>query len=87
MTERRKRIGVSEIGEALSLLRRLAIAVDPAPRRSIARHLEIARCYGPPAYDAASLELAERLNVAWYTADERLSRASRDREIPTTYVA
>lgn len=86
VAQRRKRIDAGAIDEGLKLLAELDLVVDPAPGRSIGRYRDIALQHALSAYDAAYVELAMRTRFAFFTADERLATAARDRNVTTVFV-
>ena len=75
VNERRGRLAESETAEFLEELARLRIAMDDAPDgRTL---LALARRYRLTAYDAAYLELAQRVEAPLATLDIELVRAAR----------
>ena len=86
VAERRERLKPSDVDEGIALLRTLDLTVEPAPTRSIGRHLEIARSGKLSSYDSAYLELAQRTGETLYTADARLAQAARDRAVRAVVV-
>ena len=72
--ERRGRIAPADTETALSMLERLRIRFDHAPRSGEVLHL--ARAYGLTACDAVYLELALRERRPLATLDRELARAA-----------
>jgi predicted nucleic acid-binding protein len=76
--EKRGRLNLSDVAEAIALLSRLHVAVDdettPRAWREI---LNLARTESLTAYDASYLELAIRRGLALATKDRSLARAAR----------
>ena len=74
---RRKRLDEASADRALELLQQLTMPVhdhqDPLWQR---RMLSLARRFGLSAYDAAYLELADRLQCPLLTADHQIRKAS-----------
>jgi len=78
VARRRERLDEAASAEALELLARLPLTVDPAEPRSVARSIEGVACsHQLSAYDAAYLELALRLGAGLASLDSRLCDASR----------
>ena len=74
--ERRGRIAPADTETALSMLKRLRIRLDHAPRdREV---LRLARAHGLTAYDAVYLELALRERRPLATLDRELARAAQE---------
>lgn len=75
---RAKRIAARSVRETLALLGALPLQVDDATAdAALARTAEVAMRYGLTTYDAAYLELAERLALPLATRDRALGRAAR----------
>ena len=74
--ERRGRIAPADTETALSMLKRLRIRLDHAPRGG--EVLRLARAYGLTAYDAVYLELALRERRPLATLDRELARAAEE---------
>jgi len=75
VNERRKRLDASEVTTFLRDITRLGISLDHAPKEGEA--LRLARTHRLSVYDAAYLELAQRLGIALATLDAELIRAAR----------
>jgi predicted nucleic acid-binding protein len=76
--ERRKRLSSTETTEVLQLLSKLPIEVDERSGFPFAANvLTLARRHGLSAYDAAYLELAQRLALPIATLDRRLQTAAK----------
>ena len=80
VNERRKRIAEIETARFLKTLARLPIHVDPAPDE--ATLLGLARKHKLTVYDAAYLELAQRLGLPLATLDKGLAAAARAEALP-----
>jgi predicted nucleic acid-binding protein len=77
--EKRQRIDAPAIEAFLTILRDLRIETDHAQEVDrISRLIVTARRHGLTAYDAAYLELAERLGAMLATHDKALQRAAGD---------
>lgn len=75
VNERRGRLDEAQTSRALMLLGSLPIVVDRSPDE--ASILVLARRHRLTVYDAAYLELAQRLNGALATLDKALATAAR----------
>jgi predicted nucleic acid-binding protein len=75
INERRGRIDSSKTSRALALLAGLPIRLDHQADEAVV--LELARQQRLTAYDAAYLELAQRLDLPLATLDDALIRAAR----------
>jgi predicted nucleic acid-binding protein len=76
--ERRGRLPAAVSAEALGLLRRLPIEADDRSGFPLAANLlALARAYRLSAYDAAYLEVAQRLSLPLATFDEDLQAAAK----------
>jgi predicted nucleic acid-binding protein len=76
--ERRGRLTLSDVGEAIALLSRLRVAVDDeTTARAWREILGLARAERLTAYDASYLELAIRRGLPLATKDRALARAAR----------
>jgi len=64
-------LGADPVGQAVSHLLGVQVRLDPPTPESIAQAVAVAFRTGVTVYDAAYLALAERLDCALYTADER----------------
>lgn len=80
MAERRKRIAAARTTAFLSDLALLPFAVDDLPRE--ASVLDLARRRSLTVYDAAYLELAQRIDAPLATLDQALIAAARKEGIP-----
>jgi predicted nucleic acid-binding protein len=67
---RRKRIEFEKILIYLDIIDEMPIDVDPPDRSVILQLPHLAQTYGLTGYDAASLELAKRLDIPLATADK-----------------
>ncbi|MDG3442517.1 type II toxin-antitoxin system VapC family toxin [Nitrospirillum amazonense] len=74
VNERRRRLDEMQTARALALLAQLPIRVDNSPDSAIV--MRLARQHRLTAYDAAYLELAQRLAVPLATLDDALVRAA-----------
>jgi predicted nucleic acid-binding protein len=76
--ERRGRLTLSEVGEAIGLMSELHISIDDdTAGRAWREIIGTARADGLTVYDAAYLELAVRRGVPLATKDVELARAAR----------
>jgi predicted nucleic acid-binding protein len=78
-----ERVGrVDPIGTAAFCadLEALSIRIDRAPQSDVV--LALARTHRLTIYDAAYLELADRIGVPLATLDQQLARAARARSVP-----
>jgi predicted nucleic acid-binding protein len=80
MAERYRRLQVDDIGRAWDALRNLRINIDP--RLEEGRCLMLARLHSLSFYDAAYVELAQRLGCALATRDRAMARAALAEQIP-----
>lgn len=80
VNERRGRITPANTERFLGELAILPIVVDPAPNESTV--LALARRHGLTVYDAAYLELAQRLAVPLATLDRALIQAATQVKVP-----
>ena len=78
--ERRGRITLEQTTQALQMLARLPIRIDPLPVYD--ELLSLARLHCLTVYDAAYLALAVRENCALATLDQALVRAAAGSSIP-----
>ena len=76
VSERRKRLKLEDSSEFLAILATYPIEIDPQVQQD--RALLSARSHGLSVYDAAYLELAQRLAFPLATFDKQLSRAARE---------
>ena len=77
MAERRGRLSVAGLTRSVSLLQRLAVAIDPeGSDRAFRELLDLARSERLTVYDAAYLELALRLGLPLASKDARLRTAA-----------
>jgi predicted nucleic acid-binding protein len=78
MAERRKRLTLSDVTEALSLLGALPITTDTeTAAKARSETVALARQYGLTVYDAAYLELAMRRGASLATNDLELAKAAK----------
>ena len=76
--EKRGRLTMAEVAEAITLVSRLRVTVDDeTASRAWREILSTARTEGLTAYDAAYLELAVRRGLALATVDRALARAAK----------
>ncbi len=87
VAERRSRIDASELVEALNLIKRLNITVEPFHVGTMGKHLDVARRFRLTSYDAAYALIALRRGLALATADKYLGEAARKLEIETLLIA
>ena len=77
LAERAGRISPEDVNVALATARQGFFTVDPVgPSVRFGAEIAIARVCGLSAYDAAYLELAQRLNLPLMTLDHRLEEAA-----------
>lgn len=77
MTERRNRISSDTARALTSEFNQLPITVDPPPHADVRHRIqELAMRHGLTAYDAAYLELAERIGAELITLDRDLLKLS-----------
>ena len=82
---RRKTLSESQADAGLELLNALEIRIEEDPSEIINRRLyRLARQFALSAYDAAYLELADRLHVPLLTRDHDLLAAAKQRQLPVT---
>lgn len=74
--ERRKILSATLVDEIIKNAARLVTRID-APPASVASLLAIARTHGLSTYDAAYLELAQRLRIPLAARDSALAAAAR----------
>lgn len=80
---RRGRIGVAYRDASLADLQSLAIAIDPGTNRQAwSATLRLCDRFGLTPYDAAYLELAQRLQLPLATLDTALARAACAENVP-----
>jgi predicted nucleic acid-binding protein len=80
MGERRGRLGERDTARFLRDISRLALRLDRLPDE--ASVLALARRHRLTVYDAAYLELAQRMGVALATLDTQLAEAARAEQVP-----
>jgi predicted nucleic acid-binding protein len=80
VNERRKRLTESQTTIFLRALARLPVRIDHAPAEAAV--LALARRHGLTVYDAAYLELAQRLGLPLATLDTDLVQAAHAEAIP-----
>jgi predicted nucleic acid-binding protein len=77
MAERRGRLSVAGLTRSVTLLQRLAVALDPeGSDRAFRELLDLARSERLSMYDAAYLELALRLGLPLASKDAKLRNAA-----------
>ena len=77
MAERRGRLSVAGLTRSVSVLQRLAVAIDPeGSDRAFREVLDLARSERLTVYDAAYLELALRLGLPLASKDAKLRKAA-----------
>lgn len=78
LAERRRRIKQGEAARLQSLMLALPIQTDDAPSRTVLHRItRIATDHGLSAYDAAYVELAERMGARLKTLDSEILRLAR----------
>ena len=78
MAERRKRITAAEVTQALALINALPLEEDAhTAEHASAATLALARKHGLTIYDAAYLELAQRLGAVLVSSDAALLKAAK----------
>lgn len=78
MAQRRRRLTEREVDKLLGALMALPISLDSgSPDESLARIMALARKLGLTTYDAAYVELAQRLRLPLATLDTRLAEGAR----------
>ncbi len=78
VSERKKRISVSQSNTFISLLNALPIEIDMSLHDSLNKTiLEISRQYSISAYDAAYLELAKRRTIPLFSFDKILIETAK----------
>jgi predicted nucleic acid-binding protein len=83
VAERRGRIAPIDVTSHLQTIEALGVQVDSETNRHVAgRILVLARADGLSIYDAAYLELAQRLAVPLATLDGDLAKAARRAGVP-----
>lgn len=80
VNERRNRLTESDTRAFLDALTRLTVTVDASPDE--AQLLALARRHRLTVYDAAYLELAQRLRLPLATLDRALADAARAESVP-----
>lgn len=81
VSERRKRLSVDMLSEALSILDAIAVNLDEAPDGS--RVVQLARSHQLTVCDALYVELALRLQTPIWTLDRKLAAAAQREGVPT----
>ena len=88
LAERRGRVSVAEMAEALQLLQTLPLIVDTSPSLAWSDPvLALMRAHQLTAYDATYLELALRRGLPLATQDKALRQAAVARSVPLLQVA
>jgi predicted nucleic acid-binding protein len=84
MAERRRRITLEQVAQALALVNSLPLEQDSETTAQIpVRIFTLARKHGLTIYDAAYLELAQRRGAILATFDEQLLKAARNEKVAT----
>ncbi len=84
VTERRRRLDVSDSTRFLGLLDALPIqVVQETPDRMINHILGLARAHRLSTYDASYLDLAMRMGLPMATLDKALANAANDCGVPS----
>ena len=81
VSERRKRLSVDTLSEALSILDAIAVNLDESPDGS--RVIQLARSHQLTVSDALYVELALRLQATFWTLDRKLAAAAQREGVPT----
>jgi predicted nucleic acid-binding protein len=77
MAERRGRLSIAGLTRSITLLQRLAVALDPeGSDRALRELVDLARSERLTVYDAAYLELALRLGLPLASKDAKLRTAA-----------
>ena len=79
---RRRRIKAADSSRFLALLEALDLAIEPVSMGSPRTLLDLARTLSLSTYDAAYLDLAQRLGLPLATLDEALARAAAQAGVP-----
>jgi len=83
MGERRARLTAAEGAKFVSMLRTLAVEVDPqTPDRAPSDTMQLARIHQLTCYDAAYLELAMRRGLPLATLVAKLAAAAKSAGVP-----
>lgn len=82
MAGKRGRLDPETLREASLLLEEIPVERFSHAPSLMARWLALAERHGLSAYDAAYLELAERLNLPLKTLDQKLRRAAQSEKLP-----
>ena len=85
VSERRRRLTVDTLSEALSILDAIAVRLDEAPDGS--RVVQLARSHQLTVYDALYVELALRLQTPFWTLDRKLAAAAQREGVPTRWAS
>ena len=81
--ERRGRLSAAEVDEARDLLSALPLRIDAACATAPPAHgLALARAHGLTSYDAAYVEVAQRLGLPLATEDQAMLRAAQALALP-----
>ncbi|MDZ5645967.1 type II toxin-antitoxin system VapC family toxin [Nitrospirillum sp. BR 11828] len=80
VNERRRRLDETQTTRALALLAQLPFRIDTSPDSTSV--MRLARQHRLTAYDAAYLELAQRLVLPLATLDDALASAARREGVP-----
>ena len=80
VSERRKRLTVEALSEALSILDGLLVNIDNSPDGN--RVIQLARSHKLTVYDALYIELALRLQTPFLTLDFKLATAAQREGVP-----
>jgi predicted nucleic acid-binding protein len=74
----RKRLPFDAVEIFLGLIDEMPIDIDAADKRVILQLPHLARRYNLTSYDAAFLELAQRLQIPLASSDQQLVRAAKE---------
>jgi len=80
VNERRNRISQEQTTDFLDALAKLPVKIAPIPPEKGV--LDLARLYNLTVYDAAYLELAQRISVPLATLDRKLRQAATQSGVP-----
>lgn len=75
VSERRKRLTIDTLSEALSILDAIVVNFDNTPDGG--RVIQLARCHQLTVYDALYVELALRMQTPFLTLDRKLATAAQ----------
>ncbi|MGH7708068.1 MAG: type II toxin-antitoxin system VapC family toxin [Candidatus Dormibacteria bacterium] len=86
VAKRRRRIDDAALNEALRLLKKVDITVQPFGLSGFGRHIDLAKRYALTAYDAAYVTLASNRKLMLFTADQRMEAAAQDLAVSVVLV-